>query len=263
MKILFFGDIVAKPGREAVIAKLPELREKHAPDFVIGNVENLAHGHGITPPTVQELLDAGFDAMTSGNHIYKKEAGYPLLNDPEVPVVRPENFEQEDIGRGHMTLPFASRKLLIINLMGVAFMKDESTGNPYKALDAVLEQYKDERLAGVLVDFHAEVTSEKRAMGLYADGRASVVVGTHTHVQTNDAEVLEGGTGYLTDAGMCGVTDQLIGASSEVLIPTFVEGEPFRYRVAEGRREVSYFVADIDETIGHCRSIEAHKEAVA
>jgi metallophosphoesterase (TIGR00282 family) len=259
MRILFFGDIVAKPGREAVIRALPQLRETHAPDFVIGNVENLAHGTGITPKSIQELMKAGFSAMTGGNHIYDKEAGFEVLNDPNIPIVRPANFEYEGIGRGILELSYQSRKLLIINLMGTVFFQTPY-GHPFTTLTQILEKYKNERLAGIFLDFHAEATSEKRGMGFFADGKVSAVVGTHTHVQTNDAQILEKGTAYLTDAGMCGTTNSIIGATIESSLGSMLSGEKFKYDVEEsGPTEICYTVIDIDPTTQKATNISIHK----
>lgn len=264
MRILFFGDIVAKPGRKTIAGVLPSLKKELKPDFIIGNVENLAHGTGITPRTIGELDELGFDAYTSGNHIYKKEPGFPLIESKDVPVLRPANFEGagEGIGSGVWELPFQSRKLLIVNLMGTVFMKEEGT-NPFHALENILEDYKDERLAGIFVDFHAEATSEKYAMGLYFDGKVSAVVGTHTHVQTNDARIFEEGTGFVADAGMCGITDSLIGVSKSVIKNNFVDEEDFSYEAAEdGLHEASYVVIDIDPETQKCTGITVDKKSL-
>lgn len=255
MRILYFGDIVGKPGRRAVISALPQLREEFSPDFVFGNVENLAHGLGITPESIQELLNAGFDGMTSGNHIYDKEPGFACLKDPSIPLVRPLNYEKDGMGRGFVEISFQSRKLLVVNLMGTVFMHEEYA-NPFVLLDELLQKYKDERLAGIILDFHAEATSEKRAMGFFADGRVSAVVGTHTHVQTNDAQILPGGTAYISDMGMSGVRDSIIGASKVGLIDNYVKGEKFRYRIAEdGTCDISFVIIDIDAETQKATSI--------
>ncbi len=220
MKILFFGDIMGKAGREALAAALPKLKKKYEPDFVIANGENLAHGLGITRRTFKELMDFGVDAVTGGNHIFSKEDGLSLLKDDRKMIIRPLNYPEKTVGRGFLILQAGIKRLLLINLNGRVFMK-EDLNDPFAEVEALLESYGlgkeafdegKERVDGILVDFHAEATSEKKAMGYFLDGRVSGVLGTHTHVQTNDDRILNGGTAYVSDAGMVGVEDSVIGA---------------------------------------------------
>ncbi len=263
MRILFFGDIVAKPGRNAVTESMPKLREEFTPDFVFGNVENLSHGLGVTPKALQELISAGFDGFTSGNHIYDKDAVFEIFQNPATTLLRPVNMPHEKV-QGHdvLELPYGSRKLVVTNFMGTVFMKADYE-NPFTKIQEILDKYKNERLAGIIVDFHAEVTSEKKAFGFYLDGKVSAVVGTHTHVQTNDAQILTNGTAYITDMGMCGNTDSLIGASKSLVVPTFVNGEKFRYQVEEnGPAELSFVVIDIDPETQKATAISAYKRPV-
>jgi metallophosphoesterase (TIGR00282 family) len=263
MRILFFGDIVAKPGRKAVTTSLPKLREEFTPDFVFGNVENLSHGLGVTPNALQELLDAKFDGFTSGNHIYDKDAVFELFQNSSLPLLRPYNMPHEKVpGHNILELQHGSRKLLIMNFMGTAFFQ-EPYENPFTKIPEVLEKYKDERLAGIIIDFHAEATAEKRALGFYLDGKVSAVLGTHTHVQTNDAQILENGTAYITDIGMLGTSNSIIGASKSTLEKTYVGGNPFRYEVEEeGPSEIAFVIIDIDPETQKATKIVSHKRPV-
>ena len=226
MKLLFIGDIVGKIGRLAVAAILPDLLSEHKPDLVIANVENLAHGKGITAKTLTEILDAGVDVCTSGNHILNKPEGRELLAAVGTKVIRPANFPTQSPGQGELLVQIARERLLIVNLVGQVFMKEGATyTNPFTGLDAILDAHKDQDLAGIFVDFHAEVTSEKVAMGWYADGRVSAVVGTHTHVPTADQRILPDGTAYITDVGMTGARDSVIGMEREPIVARFASGE--------------------------------------
>ncbi len=263
MRILFFGDIVAKPGRKAVTQSLPKLREEFAPDFVFGNVENLSHGLGVTPNALQELIDAKFDGFTSGNHIYDKEAVFELFQNASLPLLRPVNMPHEKV-KGHdiLELQHGSRKLIVMNFMGNAFFQ-EPYENPFTKIPEILETYKNERLAGIIIDFHAEATAEKRALGFFLDGKVSAVLGTHTHVQTNDVQILENGTAYITDMGMSGTTNSIIGASKSTLQKTFIEQQPFRYQVEEeGPSEIAFVVIDIDPETQKTTKIVSYKRPV-
>lgn len=264
MRILFFGDIVAKPGRKAVTTSLPKLREEFAPDFVFGNVENLSHGLGVTPNALQELLEAKFDGFTSGNHIYDKEAVFELFQNASLPLLRPYNMPHEKVpGHNILELQHGSRKLVVVNFMGTAFFQTPYQ-NPFVQVQEVLEKYKNERLAGILVDFHAEASAEKRALGFYLDGKVSAVLGTHTHVQTNDAQILEHGTAYITDMGMSGTSNSIIGASRAMLEEVYVKGEKFRYEVEEeGPSEVAFVVIDIDPETQKATKIESCKRKIS
>lgn len=263
MRILFFGDIVAKPGRKAACESIQKLREEFHPDFVFGNVENLSHGLGVTPKALQELIAAGFDGFTSGNHIYDKDAVFEIFQNPNTTLLRPVNMPHENVpGHDVLELPYQSRKLIIINFMGTVFMPTPYE-NPFIKIQEILDRYKNERLAGIIVDFHAEATSEKKAFGFYLDGKVSAVLGTHTHVQTNDASILQNGTAYITDMGMTGNTDSLIGAAKSTLEATYIKGEKFRYQVEEeGPAEIAFVVIDIDPETQKATSISAHKRAV-
>lgn len=231
--VLFFGDVIGKLGRRALAQILPDLKKKYAVDYTIANVENLAHGKGITEVTLEELLQAGVDFGTSGNHIWAKPDAYSMLENPAIPVLRPANYPPTVGGRGHALVDIKGKKFLIINLLGRVFMPLQYD-DPFQVFEKIMSEYKDQQLAGVFVDFHAEATSEKVAFGLYADGRVSVVVGTHTHVPTSDGEIFPGGTAYLTDAGMVGGQGTVIGVVKENPIRGFLTQQPQSWEFPEG-----------------------------
>ena len=248
MRVLFIGDIVGRPGRRAVCALVPALRRELALDVVVANGENAAAGRGITVKTAKEILGGGVDVLTSGNHIWDQQDIIPLLG-TEAPVLRPANYPPAAPGRG--VVSFGA--LTVINLQGRTFMVD--IDDPFRCVD--------ELLAGIptggpiLVDMHAEATSEKVAMGWYLDGRVSAVVGTHTHVPTADPRVLPKGTAYVTDTGMCGPRDSIIGVTAEPVLRKFLTGMPARFAVAEKSPAVQFnaVLIEIDDDSGKARSI--------
>lgn len=225
MNILFIGDIVGKIGRKAVAGLLPELRKEHNIDLVIANVENLAHGKGITHSTLAEIMAAGIDFCTSGNHIWDKSEGLEILARPDSPVIRPGNYPPGWPGVGEKVLTIGTNSILVINLLGRMFMK-VSTDCPFRALNSILTRYREEQFAAIIVDFHAETTSEKQAFGLYSDGRVSAVLGTHTHVPTADEHILPNGTAYMTDVGFVGAKHSVLGFSPVNGIQTHVLQTP-------------------------------------
>ncbi len=245
MKLLFFGDIVGRVGREGVRKVIPEAKKLWQPDIIIANAENLAHGTGITPKVIQEMQQAGINIFTSGNHVWDKPLGEELLQDKNPVVLRPENFGKRKSGTGYKIVTIADKKLLVINLQGTVWMKDE-VDNPFLTLDAIFAQHPPKDFDAIFIDLHAEATSEKVAMGWHADGRASFVVGTHTHVPTADARILPGGTAYLTDVGMSGARDSVIGVEREPVLKRF-KGEPggrFEY-AEEGTADVNAVFVEI------------------
>lgn len=232
LKILFIGDIVGKAGRKAVGALLSSLREEYAIDYCIANAENLAHGKGITRATFSEIQNAGVDLCTSGNHVWAKPEGVEILQQPDTPLLRPANYPPKTPGVGEKVIAIATKSILVINLMGRDFMPT-TVDCPFRALDAILEKYRTTPLAGIIVDIHAEATSEKHAIALYGDGRVSAVVGTHTHVPTADERILPGGTGFQSDVGMVGVRDTLIGVTYESGIKRFLTRLPSHFEIAD------------------------------
>jgi metallophosphoesterase (TIGR00282 family) len=221
LKILFLGDVVGRPGREAVAKIMPQLKEDFSPDLTIANAENVAHGKGITENTLKDLQNAGVDFFTSGNHVWKKE-GRRLVSEKKFPILRPANYPEGVPGRGFQILNIFSKKIAIINLIGQTFFRNNYTC-PFIEAKKILKAIEHENCNAVLIDFHAETTSEKRALGYYLDGQVSALIGTHTHVQTADDQILPNGTAYLTDAGMCGVRHSILGKNKEQVIQGFLQ----------------------------------------
>ncbi len=232
MRILFVGDVVGSPGRRAVAALVPALRERHAVDVVVANGENVAGGIGITERTARALFDAGVDAITLGNHAFKQAEVYGYLDTCER-IVRPANYPKGDPGRGACVVEAGDgRRLAVVNLSGQVFL--DAARSPFTEADAIVADLARDGVTHVLVDFHAEATSEKVAMGWHLDGRVTACVGTHTHVPTADARVLPGGTAYITDVGMTGARDGVIGVRKEQSIQVMKTHMPIRYDAAEG-----------------------------
>jgi 2',3'-cyclic-nucleotide 2'-phosphodiesterase len=252
MRFLFVGDLVGVPGRQIFQRLVPELRREFRADFVIANCENVAGGFGATPELCRELWDAGADCLTSGNHIWKKREIYSYI-DQESRLLRPANFPEGTPGRGYSYFVVRDREVVIVNLMGRAFM--EPLCCPFRQFDRIYDEVAG-RTPVIFVDFHAETTSEKTAFGWYADGRASAVVGTHTHVQTADERILKQGTAYLTDAGMTGPTEGILGVAREPVIERFLTQMPVRFEVAAGPSRLMGVVVEVDATTGRARSIE-------
>lgn len=242
MKILFFGDIVGRMGRHALARILPELRSEFSPDIVIANGENMAHGQKITPKTLTEILASGVDIVTSGDH-HKSLEELAELSALSPFILRPANYPPAVPGTGSLIYSSHGIDLLVINLMGRVFMK-HALDCPFRTLDAILAQYPSVR--NIFIDFHAEATSEKIALGWHADGRASAVAGTHTHVPTADARILPGGTAYLSDAGMVGPRDGVLGVSKQAIITSFLTQISHIHEIPE--RGISQINAVLIET---------------
>jgi hypothetical protein len=252
MKILFIGDIVGKPGRDAALTMVPILRAEFAPDLVIVNAENAAGGLGITPEIARVLLGSGMDVLTLGNHTWSKRDAYEFLSE-ESRVLRPANYPPGAPGRGYGLYKTSGGILVAVaNLNGRTFM--EPLDDPFRVADEIIAHVRP--LTPILFfDFHAETTSEKVAFGWHCDGRASVVAGTHTHVQTADERILPSGTAYITDVGMCGPEDSVIGMDVETVLARFRTQMPHRFKVAEGRARLCGVVVDVDEHTGRAREI--------
>ncbi|MGH2983531.1 MAG: TIGR00282 family metallophosphoesterase [Solirubrobacterales bacterium] len=251
MRVLFIGDVVGKPGREGLSATMPALREAHKPELVIVNAENAAGGVGITEETAKEIFAAGADAITLGNHAYRHREVYPYL-EAEARIVRPANFPDSNPGRGHTIVEAAGMKVAVLNLSGSLHLRVEVS--PFPAADRILEELSG-RADAVIVDFHAELTSEKVAMGWHLDGRAAAMVGTHTHVPTADARVLPGGTAYITDVGMTGSQAGIIGVRREQALEAFRTQMPIRFETADEDVWVMGVLIDVGDN-GLARSIE-------
>jgi metallophosphoesterase (TIGR00282 family) len=251
MRVLFIGDVVGKPGREGLAATMPTLREEHKPELVIVNGENVAGGVGITEDTAKEVFAAGADAITLGNHAYRHREVFPYL-DAEARIVRPTNYPESNPGRGHTIVDAAGMRVAVVNLSGSMHLQVETS--PFPAADRLLEELSG-RADAVIVDFHAELTSEKVAMGWHLDGRVAAVLGTHTHVPTADARVLDGGTAYVTDVGMTGSRAGIIGVRREQALEAFRSQMPIRFETADEDVWVMGALIDVGDD-GLARSIE-------
>ena len=252
MKILFIGDIVGKPGREAIRLLLPQLAKKHKIDLSIANAENAAGGSGVTPALCDELFRFGLDMLTSGDHIWKRNEVLEIL-DSEMRILRPANYPAGTPGRGWGIIKTKKgQKVGVVNLEGRVFMS--SLECPFKSAEAAIEELKKETPV-ILVDIHAEATSEKIALGWFLDGKVSAVLGTHTHVQTADEKILPGGSAYISDLGMSGPYDSVIGRKVEQILERFLTQRPVRFEMARDNVQLHGVVLDIDETSGKARSI--------
>lgn len=264
LRILFFGDIVGKPGRKSLAKVIPRVKKDFSADLVVANIENAAHGKGITEKTLTQIKNAGVDVFTSGEHIYDK-ATEDVASDlfKQFPnLVRPINLDSDMPGRGEVVVETSKGKVLILNLIGQVFIRGEHS-SPWKTLDGVLKQHKDEDLVATILDFHAEATSEKVALGLYFDGRLSAVLGTHTHIPTADTQVLPKGTAYITDVGMNGPKDSVLGMKPEVSIGRFLTGEMLSYEIAESPQVwLNYAMIEIDTSTGKAIDIKHKQEIV-
>jgi len=253
MKLLFIGDIMGEPGRRAVARMVPKLVAKHRIDVVVGNGENAAGGFGITPDLAQELFDAGLSAITTGNHAWDKKEILDYFP-RERRLLRPANYPEGVPGQGSVIIETKSgEELAVLQLMGRAYMP--TLDCPFQVAKRELARLR-KRVAAVIVDMHAEATSEKMAMGHFLDGEATAVVGTHTHVQTADEQILPRGTAYLTDIGMTGPLHGVIGVKKELAIEKFLTGMPRRFEVAAGPVVFCAALLEFDARIGKALSIE-------
>lgn len=250
LRILYFGDIVGRPGRETIAYWLPQLREQYLPDLVLANGENASHGHGLSEAHYRELSALGIDAFTTGDHIWQT-ADLQYLDSKHTQVVRPANYRTEQ-GKRFLDLQVIGKRVRLVNLLGRVFMAP-NTDNAFHVIDEILAT--EPRADIVLVDFHAEATSEKRCFAEYVDGRASLVVGTHTHVPTADAQILPNGTAFISDLGMTGPKNSSLGAEKLTVINSFLTGQPWRYSVAEGECELGAVFTTINIETAKATSI--------
>jgi metallophosphoesterase (TIGR00282 family) len=255
LKILFIGDIFGHPGRRIVKETLPKLVEEHRPDLILANAENAAAGFGITPPLVEELLDTGIAVLTSGNHIWDKKEIYPYLRDHlDGRLLRPANYPADAPGHGlYLGKARGGVDYAVMNLQGRVFMP--SIDCPFRTADALLAQIPAETKIRIL-DIHGEATSEKVAMGWYLDGRVTAVLGTHTHIPTADETLLPEGTAYITDLGMTGPYDSVIGIEKDLVIKKFLSQLPARFEVAKGDVRLSAVLIEAEPQTGRALSIE-------
>jgi metallophosphoesterase (TIGR00282 family) len=253
VKILFIGDVVGKPGRRAVAALVPGLREKREIELVIANGENAAHGAGLTVSTARELHDAGVDVITAGDHAWDQK-GFEKEIDELPHVIRPLNFSPAAPGRGSVVVNAGDKTAVaVMNLIGRVFMPNNDC--PFRAAEAEVARLR-RQTSIIIVDMHAEATSEKIALGRFLDGKVSAVIGTHTHVVTADEQILPKGTAYISDAGMCGPHDSVLGRDVEAVLRRFLTQMPQKMEVATGNVALCGVIVDVDESSGRARSIE-------
>lgn len=253
MRLLFLGDIVGEPGRKVVLANLAAWKEELGIDMIVANGENAAAGRGITPKLALELIQAGVAVLTTGDHVWDQPELSPWLRTTPC-VLRPLNYPKGTPGFGSVIVPSPQGPLAVIQVQGRSFIQPPLE-NPFVAVVEEIEKIHAQGVKMIFVDMHAETTSEKIAMGRYLDGRVSAVVGTHTHVQTADATIYPGGTAYLTDAGMCGPTESVLGRSIEPIVQRFVTATPRKFPVAKGPTAACGALIDIDENSGKATSI--------
>ncbi len=252
LKVAMFGDVIGRPGRVRALSVIARLKATGAVDFVVVNGENAAGGMGLTPEVAREMLDGGVDVITTGNHVWNKREMADYL-DKEDRVLRPANYPSQVPGRGWTVVSCQSVRIAVLNLQGRVFMQpiDCPFVRGRQAVDEIGSS------ADIIVaDFHAEATSEKQALGIYLDGAVAAVVGTHTHVQTADERVLPGGTAFITDLGMCGPVDSVIGMDADTVIPRFITALPSRFAVAKGPVIVSGVIIEADHSTGRARGIQ-------
>jgi metallophosphoesterase (TIGR00282 family) len=261
MRILMIGDVFGKPGRKTLAKILPELKKKKKIDLVIANAENAHHGKGVSDSKIKEMRGYGVDFFTSGNHIWRIAEIYTHMEKTDYPLIRPANYPEGAPGRGYAVIEISKQNVLIINLMGRVFMPGH-LDDPFRKIENILAEVKKKgyklgkNLSAIIVDMHAETGSEKMAMGHFLDGKVSVVYGTHTHIQTADEQLLPKGTAYLTDVGMTGVINSIIGARKEEIIENFLTQLPVKHEVAEGDTVFNALLLETDKKTGLAKSIE-------
>lgn len=243
MKILFIGDIFGESGRDALKARMNEMKNIYKPDFCIANGENAAGGKGISYNTAQDIFDSGVDVITMGNHTWARKEILNII-DSGIKIVRPANYPKGVPGKGRLIIEKNGTRLAVVNLLGRVYM-DQPVDCPFQTIDRELGYLKGQADV-ILVDFHGEATSEKIAMAYYLDGRVTCVVGTHTHVQTADERILEKGTAYISDVGMTGPADGIIGVNRDLIIKKFTLGLPIQHEIAEGRVQINAVVITVD-----------------
>ena len=248
LTVLILGDIVGEPGRTAVIARLPELKERHALDFIIVNGENAAGGRGITGRITIDLLRAGVSVITTGDHIWDQKEILGFI-DTEPRLLRPLNYPDGAPGSGSIVLETTKGKIGVINVQARTFMQP-ILENPFRSVDAAVTKMRDET-ANIIVDVHGETTSEKIALGRFLDGKVSAVIGTHTHVQTADEQIFPGGTAFLCDVGMCGPVNSILGRAIDPIMKRFISNLPASFPVAGGEVRLHGALIEIDESTGH------------
>ena len=255
MRLLTIGDVCGPVGCDMIYRKLPAIKKENRIDAVIINGENSAVGNGITRETAEFLFSCGADVITGGNHSLRRKEIYDFLDSNDF-ILRPHNLPEATVGKGYCLVDFGSYSMAVINLSGKIYLEKDGADNPFNVADMLIDRAKSDGANIIVVDFHAEATSEKRALGLYLDGRVSVLFGTHTHVQTADNCILPKGTGYITDLGMTGPIDSVLGVKSEIIINRLKSNDMSKFVLAEGKCMLNGCIFDIDENTGITQKIE-------
>lgn len=255
MRLLTVGDVCGVSGCEEVRKRLNAIKNEYRIDAVIINGENSAEGNGITPHSADYLFACGADVITGGNHSLRRKEIYPVL-DSNAFLLRPHNLPDAEYGSGYCLVDFGYFTMAVINLSGTIYLDRLNAENPFLVADELVTRAEKDGANVIVVDFHAEATSEKRALGLYLDGRVSAFFGTHTHIQTADEQILKGGTGYITDLGMTGPKNSVLGVKSEIIINRLKSGDLSRFELADGECILNACVFDIDIKSGKTNSIE-------
>ena len=255
MRILAVGDVCGSIGCEFVRKVLPEFKKQNKIDAVIINAENSADGNGITPQSADYLFNIGADVLTGGNHSLRRSEVYDYLDQNDF-VLRPHNFPQDKNGKGYCVLDLGRTRIAVINLSGKIYLEKLSSECPFQCADKLIEQAAAEGIKIIIVDFHAEATSEKRALGLYLDGKVSAFFGTHTHVQTADQQILPNGTGYITDLGMTGPIDSVLGVKKEIIIGRLKDNDMSKFELADGECMLNGCIFEIDDKSGKTINIK-------
>lgn len=253
MNILCIGDVVGSAGCEFLRSKLPAIKRLKAIDAVIVNGENSADGNGITPRSAQHILDSGADIITGGNHSFRRSEMYPLYDESDL-ILRPANYPVGTYGKGYTVVDFGYARIGVINIMGVVYT--EPLESPFDIADKTVDRLKSDGVNIIMVDMHAEATAEKKALAYYLDGRISALFGTHTHVQTADEQILPNGTGFITDIGMTGPFNSVLGVKPELAIKKMKEKLPVRFANADGPCIMSGCIFTVDNSNGKCISVE-------
>lgn len=264
IKILFLGEVIGRPGRKTVLKTLPNLLKKYNPDFVLANGEQLAGGKGLTVNTVSQMQKAGVDFFTTGNHVWDRREFITSLDDKSIPVIRPANYPKGNPGEGYKIVKSKTGEVLVINLMGRSFFRDHFSC-PFACVDEILKKQTkgNSRLQAIIVDFHAETTSEKVSMGFYLDGKVSAVFGSHTHVPTCDLKILPGGTAYTTDIGMIGPEASVLGEKIESVLDHHITQLPHRYKIAAcGDCQFNAIFVEIDKKTQKAKKVKRIKKIV-
>lgn len=251
LKVLFLGDVVASSGCKYVAKHLNNIKFQHNIQLVIANGENSADGNGISPNSADSLYRAGVDVITTGNHVFRRKEIYNYMEENDKPIVRPLNYGENVSGKGYYVVDLGFCSACVINLMGRAFMTP--IDNPFLEIEKILPTIKT---PNIVIDFHAEATSEKKAMGFFLKGKVSAVIGTHTHVQTADETILDNHTAYITDAGMCGSKNSILGVRPDIIIENFVSYSPQKHEIVQDDIQINGVIFTLDYKNGKCISIE-------